>query len=350
MANLNSHLLLENKQAFAENLRAWYQKNHRKLPWRTHPSLYKTVVSEFMLQQTQVTTVLPYFDRWLEHFPNFQALANTPEESVLKYWEGLGYYTRARNLHKLAKAIVLLKEIPETAVAWQKFPGVGPYTAAAIASIAFGDPIPVIDGNVIRILARLTSCDVSFGGSSQAHDVFSVLAHEIIDVKDPNTHNQAMMELGATICTRQNAKCGICPVKSFSHAGLNNTWANFPKIQKKQITKLSINRGWVVHNNKLLLHYISENEKRLANIYELPASDDFISPDTLSTYPLLLKKNRSISTQRITESIYHIPPTPNLLKAITKNADLQWIPLNQLHEITLSGPHRRWVNAIQAAV
>ncbi|HEY9250772.1 MAG TPA: A/G-specific adenine glycosylase, partial [Rariglobus sp.] len=130
--------IISRKDAFRQALLAWYRLHQRKLPWRTDPSLYKTVVSEFMLQQTQVKTVLPYLARWLEVFPDFAALAAASEEKVVKNWEGLGYYTRARNLHKLAKALAALPAPPRTREAWLELPGIGPYTSAAITSIAFG--------------------------------------------------------------------------------------------------------------------------------------------------------------------------------------------------------------------
>src|SRR5882757_4581806 len=125
---------------FQRALLAWFRVHQRALPWREAPSPYKTVVSEFMLQQTQVKTVLPYFARWMEVLPTFKALAAAPEEKVLKLWEGLGYYSRARNLHKLAKAILAMPQLPQTPAEWQELPGVGPYPSAAITSIAFGQP------------------------------------------------------------------------------------------------------------------------------------------------------------------------------------------------------------------
>jgi A/G-specific adenine glycosylase len=125
---------------FRTSLLSWFDEYQRELPWRTHPSLYKTVVSEFMLQQTRVTTALPYFERWTEQFPDFSSLAAAGEEEVLKAWEGLGYYSRARNLHKLAKEIVGWPTIPEDAESWQALPGIGPYMAAAVTSISFGFP------------------------------------------------------------------------------------------------------------------------------------------------------------------------------------------------------------------
>ena len=147
--------LLARREAFAAALAAWYRREARRLPWRETPSLYRTVVSEFMLQQTQVKTVLPYFARWLEALPDFAALAAAPEAVVLKLWEGLGYYSRARNLHRLAQALAARREMPRSPADWRELPGVGPYTAAAVTSIAFGEQTPLVDGNVARVLSRL---------------------------------------------------------------------------------------------------------------------------------------------------------------------------------------------------
>src|SRR5438045_534267 len=150
MARSSSAALIAAKADFQTALLRWYRANARALPWRESPSVYKTVVSEFMLQQTQVKTVLPYFARWLAALPDFAALAAAPEEQVMKLWEGLGYYSRARNLYKLAKAIAAQPVPPRDPAEWRELPGVGPYTAAAITSISFGEPAACVDGNVVR--------------------------------------------------------------------------------------------------------------------------------------------------------------------------------------------------------
>jgi endonuclease III len=171
--------LITHKPDFQRALLGWYRANARALPWREAPSLYKTVVSEFMLQQTQVKTVLPYFARWLAEFPDFAALATASEARVLKLWEGLGYYARARNLHRLAKVLAARPEAPRTVVEWRELPGVGPYTAAAIVSIAFGDAAACVDGNVVRILARLTADGSKFRDSASAARELSPLADAV---------------------------------------------------------------------------------------------------------------------------------------------------------------------------
>src|SRR5688572_1441670 len=204
--------LVASRNNFQSSLLGWYRAHARTLPWRQQPSLYKTVVSEFMLQQTQVKTVLPYFARWLEALPDFAALAAADEARVLKLWEGLGYYSRARNLHRLAQIIAALPAPPRTAAEWRELPGVGPYTAAAITSISFATPAACVDGNVVRILARLTADATLYRDSGTAAKAFTPLADALLPVAHPGAHNQAMMELGATVCFRQNPLCLTCPV------------------------------------------------------------------------------------------------------------------------------------------
>ena len=192
--------LFSNKAIFRKMLAAWYATAQRPLPWRSEPSLYRTVVSELMAQQTQIKTMLPYFKRWMQRFPNFTTLADAPAEDVLKHWEGLGYYSRARNLHRLAKEYVTLDPKPANREEWQRLPGIGPYTSAAITSIALGQADAVVDGNVVRILARLTDDAHIFKNNGEAVKAFTARADELLDNKNPGDHNQAMMELGATVC------------------------------------------------------------------------------------------------------------------------------------------------------
>ena len=169
-----------------------------------------------MAQQTQIKTMLPYFARWMERFPDFESLASAPAEDVLKHWEGLGYYSRARNLHKLAQTYVTLKQKPRNREEWQQLPGIGPYTSAAISSIALGQPDAVVDGNVVRILARLTDDARTFKSNGDAVKALTATADELLDTKNPGDHNQAMMELGATVCLKSKPLCTVCPWFNFA--------------------------------------------------------------------------------------------------------------------------------------
>ena len=393
----HSEKLTARRPAFQAALHAWYRTHHRKLPWREDPSLYRTVVSEFMLQQTQVVTVLPYFERWLRELPDFAALAGASEAKVMKLWEGLGYYSRARNLHQLAHAIVAMPVPPRSPADWQELPGIGPYTAAAITSISFGEPAACVDGNVVRILARLTGEGRQFRDGSEAARHFTPLAGALIAGTDPGTHNQAMMELGATVCLRQNPRCPVCPVAEFCVARQTGTPEKFPRLKPKQIEQRAVTRVWCLDKGKLLLRRSHAKARRLAGLYELPEASDLgisapfrtqslrgarkgdeaIHPfrqaralnrsrkgpepvegldrharpsrtrDDKAELTLLTVKRRTITRFRITESIHAVKPTPALRKLIAKNGSLEWVPFKQLDGVTLSGPHRRWIEEIR---
>ncbi|OAM91191.1 A/G-specific adenine glycosylase [Termitidicoccus mucosus] len=344
--------LIDRRDEFQRALAAWYRQHARRLPWREAPSLYKTVVSEFMLQQTQVRTVLPYFARWLDALPDFSALAAAPEARVLKLWEGLGYYSRARNLHRLARAVVALPAPPRTPEAWRELPGIGPYTAAAITSISFGAPAACVDGNVVRILARLTADSTGFRDSASASKAFAALAAALLPPKNPGDHNQAMMELGATVCFRQNPACTVCPVLDFCAARLTGAPEDFPKLAPKKIEQRAVTRVWCEHGGRLLLHRAASHARRLADLHELPEPAALgLEADALAAdgSTLLATGKRGITRYQITEKIHAARLTPALQRRIAAEPDsLRWIPLDQLDTVTLSGPHRRWVTEILA--
>ena len=353
-----AHALLALRADFQTALLTWYRTHARSLPWREAPSLYKTVVSEFMLQQTQVKTVLPYFARWLDALPDFRALAAADEARVLKLWEGLGYYSRARNLHRLAQAVAALPEPPRTVAAWRELPGVGPYTAAAITSISFGTPSACVDGNVVRILARLTADATPYRDSASASKAFVPLADAMMPATHAGDHNQAMMELGATVCFRQKPLCLTCPVRAFCAAARTGSPESFPRLAPKQMEQRTVVRLWCERQGALLLHRSAASARRFANIHELPTAEHAgLTAEGIATGPLLARKKRGITRFQITESI-HAPPPPtsprealralNALNAAIAQPEsgLVWIPLADLETVTLSGPHRRWVNAI----
>jgi len=200
-------------------LPAWYRQHRRPLPWRDHPDPYGIWISEIMLQQTQVDTVIPYYLRFLERFPTVAALAASPLEDVLKAWENLGYYARARHLHRAANVICerFQGRIPDTMEAISTLPGIGPYTAGAILSMAFGKPVPAVDGNVRRVLSRLFAIDAPIDqpGTQKA---LQPLAVSLIPEKSPGDFNQALMDLGATICTPKTPVCTACPLGGLCRA------------------------------------------------------------------------------------------------------------------------------------
>ncbi len=327
-------------------LREWYGRHQRPLPWRTEPSLYRTVVSEFMCQQTRIETVLPYFERWMLRFPDFIALAKAPESDVLRAWEGLGYYSRARNLHRLAKEIEGMDAPLRIAADWKKLPGIGPYTAAAVASIAFGEPVPVIDGNVVRVLARVRGDDTEFRSNQEAVDAFRPLAEAFLDPRHPGDHNQAMMELGATVCRKSKPACLICPLRA-GCASAGNEAEKRPRIVRRATVKVDVKRLWIERDGHLLLHEGAPNGRRLRAICELPLADDIPAAQPGEQ---LHRGVRAITHHRITEEIFRarLPQLPGTaaLPSPPRNGQWHWVPLRHIDAVTLSGPHRKWIEAI----
>lgn len=339
--------LSADRVAWRAALRRWFRRARRALPWREAPSLYRTVVSEFMLQQTQVATVVPYFARWQEALPDFAALAAAPEAAVLRLWEGLGYYARARRLQRLAQALVGRAAPPRTAGEWAALPGVGPYTAAAVASIAFGEPVACVDGNVVRVLARLTAEPRGFASGSVAARHFAPLAQTLVPAARPGEHNQAMMELGATVCRRRQPRCDVCPVASWCAARRLGTPEAYPRLAVKRLAATSVHRAWLARAGAVLLRRGPAGEGRLAGVHELPTLADLgLTPPGLA--PLLVRR-RTITRFRITETIHAVALTPALRRHIGRVAHLEWIPRRALAQVTLSGPHRRWVGELLAA-
>lgn len=207
------------KQYFVEQLLQWYAENKRDLPWRKTRDPYKIWVSEIMLQQTRVDTVIPYYERFLSKFPTLDALAEAPEEEVLKSWEGLGYYSRARNLHAAVKEVKAKynSKVPDQPESFRTLKGVGPYTAGAVLSIAFNKPEPAVDGNVLRVMSRYFLIEKDIAKSSTRVHMENIV-REIIPRKDAGSFNQALMELGAVVCTPRSPQCGQCPVMEYCGA------------------------------------------------------------------------------------------------------------------------------------
>lgn len=190
-------------------LTQWYKKNNRALPWRVSKDPYRIWLSEVMLQQTTVVAVIPYYEKFLAKFPTVQDLANAPENEVLEAWAGLGYYSRARNLHKAAKALAE-KGFPKTAAELLELPGFGPYTSRAVASIAFGEKVGVLDGNAIRVLSRRFGLKLDWW-NSKGRDQLQSLSDQMALLGQADIVNQGLMELGATVCTPQKVTCLMCP-------------------------------------------------------------------------------------------------------------------------------------------
>ncbi|MBT8305523.1 MAG: A/G-specific adenine glycosylase [Maribacter sp.] len=257
---------------FSQKILIWYAKNKRTLPWRRTKDPYRIWLSEIMLQQTRVAQGLPYYLRFTEQFPTVQDLANAPEERILKLWQGLGYYSRARNLHATAKTIVTDYEgkFPDTYKELKKLKGVGDYTASAIASICFDQPEPVVDGNVFRVLSRYYGVGIPIN-SGKGADYFKKLAREVMDVDNIRDYNQAIMEFGAIQCAPKNPNCGICPLKNGCVALQKNKVNQLPvKLNKTKVRNRYFNYLVVIDSSNKTVLKQREGKGIWQNLWEFP--------------------------------------------------------------------------------
>jgi A/G-specific adenine glycosylase len=260
--------------AFARQLLRWYQESRRDLPWRSSREPYRIWLSEIMLQQTRVETVLPYYDAFLKRFPDVAALASAPESEVLAMWSGLGYYSRARNMQLAAREIAAAGAFPADFATLRALPGVGDYTAAAVASIAFELPHAAVDGNVLRVVARVHN-DNGDIGSPLTRRRFQQLAQEALDRRHPGEFNQAIMELGATVCLPRKPRCLLCPVRDLCGALASGRTAELPvKLKRQESNSETISVAAVFRGDLVLLRQRPADASRMAGFWELPATGD----------------------------------------------------------------------------
>ncbi len=271
----------------------WYSDNKRFLLWRETKNPYNIWLSEIMSQQTRVEQSLPYYVKFTENYPTIFDLANAPESDILKLWQGLGYYSRARNLHHTAKYIAheLGGKFPETHSGLVKLKGIGDYTASAVASICFNLPTAVVDGNVFRVLSRYFGIDIPIN-SSKGIKYFKELANELIDHENPGIYNQALMEFGAKQCKPQSPNCNICPINNSCIALKNNIVSQLPvKIRKGKLTHRYFN--YLIINNETETILKQRTKKDIwQNLYEFPLieapnelkEDEIIQHNTLKEY------------------------------------------------------------------
>jgi A/G-specific adenine glycosylase len=239
----------------------WYLQNHRQLPWRETSDPYRIWISEIILQQTRVKQGHDYYLRFIGAFPTVETLARASEQNVLRAWQGLGYYTRARNLHRAARVIVndLGGQMPRNSHDLRKLSGIGPYTAAAIASIAFREPVAVVDGNVYRLLSRCFAISTPID-STEGKKSFGALANRLIDTLEPGRFNQAMMELGALICTPTNPQCHLCPVEADCLSLKTGTHLQYP-VKGKKIAKRTRHFNYVLLRSAVTCFATKRREK-----------------------------------------------------------------------------------------
>ena len=322
---------------FRRELLAWFAKYQRDLPWRRTSDPYAVWLSEIMLQQTRVAAVIPYFERFLTRFPTVQSIAQAPESDLLAHWAGLGYYYRARNLQKAAQTIVLSGQFPSSHAAILALPGVGDYTAAAVASIAFGLPFAVLDGNVFRVLSRLFADSTNIAsGVGKKH--FSALANELLDSDKPGAFNQAMMELGATICLPKAPQCLLCPVSSHCAARAQNRTAEFPvKILDRKTVRKDRTVYWIEQSGSVLVWQRPPDSRLMPGFWELPEPEHL--PEVQPGLPLgAFKHGITIHDYRF--EIFS-PAVPRDLGPCV------WKPLTQLEHSPVSTIFRKARRVIQ---
>lgn len=271
-------------QAFRETLLNWYDQEKRDLPWRRTSDPYKIWISEIMLQQTRVDTVIPYFERFVKTFPTVQDLAEADDDKLLKVWEGLGYYSRVRNMKQAAIQVVSEYNgtFPSELEEIRKLKGIGPYTAGAISSIAFGHIEPAVDGNLMRVLSRLFEIEVDIAKPA-SRSVFEAVMYHLLDPSRPGDFNQALMDLGATICTPKNYFPENSPVKDFNASYVNETYLKYP-IKSKKKKKKTVNYFAVaIQNDKgeYLLEKRTE-QKLLSNMWTFPLLEETVLETSLN--------------------------------------------------------------------
>lgn len=289
------------KNQIRQRLLIWYDINKRSLPWRETNDPYDIWVSEVMLQQTQVATVIPYYYRFLDRFPHIRQLARADLQAVLKCWEGLGYYARARNLHRAAD-IVLNKysgTIPSDHDAFRQLPGVGDYIAAAVQSIAFSNPYAVVDGNVKRVLARLF-CLSAPVNQPKSLKLFKQYATLLLARKQPGGFNQAVMELGALVCTPSSPLCAECPLSMVCQAYTTKRVGEFPyKIKRRPIPQYQIAVGVIRRGSKILITQ-RQNQGLLGGLWEFPGGKIIGSEEPYQACLREIKEEVNLTTEIIT--------------------------------------------------
>lgn len=320
--------------SFRQKLLAWYDENKRDLPWRRSKNPYHIWVSEIMLQQTRVDTVIPYYERFLDWFPTVESLANAPEERLLKAWEGLGYYSRVRNMQTAAQQIMSEFEgkFPSTYEGISSLKGIGPYTAGAISSIAFNLPQPAVDGNVMRVLARLFEVNHDIGNPSN-RKIFQAMMEVLIDPDRPGDFNQALMDLGSDIEAPVNPRPEESPVKEFSAAYQHGTMDRYPiKAPKKKPIPIFLKALVVQNSQGQFLLEKNESEKLLAGFWHFP----LIEVDEFSD------QNQDLDLfSQVAEPILELGPSPQ--ESFEQDYDLKvdWQDL-RFEEVKHIFSHRKW--------
>ena len=320
----------------------WYARNRRDLPWRRNPDPYAMWVSEIMLQQTRVAVVIERYQSFLARFPTLVSLALAPEQEVLAQWSGLGYYRRARMLHKAAQFVASQKQgiLPSNAEDLRTLPGIGAYTAAAIASIAHGEAVAVVDGNVERVLCRLEGWEYgSPGGAAALRRKIDVLAQQLVDPERPGDFNQAVMELGATVCTPRNPKCLVCPLAGDCKTrGEHKTAPRSRMLSREAAYGLAVRTGEQAGqaNREVLLEQRGATHTVMPGLWELPALKEVEMPEKmvrLAVRHAIMQVNYYVRVRTVFEDD---------VDALTlAGGQRRWVPLGELDGMALTGLARK---------
>lgn len=342
---------------FSHAVLQWFDQHGRKhLPWQQNRTAYRVWVSEIMLQQTQVATVIPYYERFMASFPTVEALAQTSQDEVLKHWAGLGYYARGRNLHKCAQQVVEQHDgvFPDTVEHLETLPGIGRSTAGAIISLSSGQHAVILDGNVKRVLARHHGVDGWPGTTAVAKTLWQH-AEQHTPQQRCDDYNQAMMDLGATLCTRSKPNCQICPVQTSCVAYLQDAISRFPGKKPKKATPIKTTQWLVIYNadRQLLLQQRPQQGiwGGIWSFYELAINESIESYCALhfGGSPTL----EALEPFRHTFSHYHLDISPTLVQLShtaqqIRNDDQQrWFNTQELEEIGLASPVKKLLNQLQ---
>lgn len=317
--------------ALRDQLAAWYRANARDLPWRRTRDPYAIMVSEFMLQQTQVATVIPFYERWLTRFPDFATLAAAGDAEVLALWQGLGYYSRARNLHRAAQQVMLAHggNLPADAAEIAKLPGIGRYTAGAIASFAFDLPVAAIDGNIARVLARVLDLREPIDSTRGANALWTA-AEALLPEAEGGRHTSALMELGALVCTPARPRCLECPVRGDCRTRDPDSLPI--KKPRRKTEAMREDCAWIVDGRRILLE--QQTGPRWRGLWKLPALDAEPTgePLTAFAYPF--------THHRVQLSVFAAPARSR------RAANEQWFLFAELRDVALTAPHRRAIEAL----
>lgn len=317
---------------FRKALLAWYRHAHRRLPWREATDPYHVWVSEIMLQQTRVAAVLPYYKRFLERFPTIESLVETPEQNLLAAWSGLGYYSRARNMQKAAHQIVKAGGFPRDYEGIRRLSGIGDYTAAAIASICFDLPHVVVDGNVLRVISRLTN-DAGDIQSTVVRRRMRVEAERLLDAEQPSLFNQAIMELGALVCLPKSPQCLLCPVRAYCRAQEAGTQSQLPvKLRRTEPVTIEKTLLLIRRNGEIVLWQRGAQSSRLAGFWELPEREQL--PDAKLAGPPAGEVRHTITHHQ-----YRFTLQPAVIRMLPDG--FRWVPLASLPDIPVSTVTRK---------